>query len=98
MLLKAPTADAGQCISHLADGLAAVNGSLRNRALLTFYCAGRRMHLGDGALQEVSELVRRTGVATLSGALSLGEIGSTHAGAYPLFHNATLVCTPWGGA
>jgi hypothetical protein len=25
----------------------------------------------------------------------LGEIGSTSAWGYPMFHNATLVCTPW---
>lgn len=98
VLLRAPAADAGQCITHLVEELEAVNGPLRNRGLLTFYCAGRRMHLGDDAAKELVKLNALTGVASMAGALSLGEIGSTHAWGYPLFHNATLVCTPWQGA
>jgi hypothetical protein len=98
VLLRAPSADAGHCIAHLAQELEAANGPLRNRGLLTFYCAGRRMHLGDDAARELAELHARTGVAIMAGALSLGELGSTHAWGYPLFHNAALVCTPWQSA
>lgn len=97
VLLRAPTANAGQCISQLAQGLEAANGSLSDRQLLTFYCAGRRMHLGGDAATELVALNTLTGVANMAGALSLGEIGSTQAWGYPLFHNATLVCTPWPG-
>jgi len=94
-LLRAPSADAGQCIGRLAVGLGGQDQALNGRDLLAFYCAGRRMHLGESALTELQFLQARTGVATLGGALSLGEIGSTHAWGYPMFHNATLVCTPW---
>ena len=94
-LLRAPSADAGQCIGRLAVGLGGQDQALNGRNLLAFYCAGRRMHLGETALTELQFLQARTGVATLGGALSLGEIGSTHAWGYPMFHNATLVCTPW---
>lgn len=98
VLLRAPTVDASHCITHLVEGLEAANGSLRNRGLLTFYCAGRRLHLGDDAARELAELNAQTGVASMAGALSLGEIGSTHGWGYPMFHNATLVCTPWQSA
>ncbi|MEN8177658.1 MAG: FIST C-terminal domain-containing protein [Pseudomonadota bacterium] len=96
VLLRAPEADEGRCISRLAASLQANNGSLQGRSILTFYCAGRRMHLGESSLQELTNLQQETGAAYLAGALSLGEIGSTGESDYPMFHNATLVCTPWG--
>lgn len=66
--------------------------------LLTFYCAGRRMHMGEAGMKnELADLARRTGQPHLYGALSLGEIGASACGGYPLFHNATLVGIPWGG-
>jgi hypothetical protein len=95
VLLRAPDADAGHCICRLAGRLAAANGPLGGRSLLTFYCAGRRLHLQGRALDELDELLRSARPAALAGALSLGEIGSTQVWGYPLFHNATLVCTPW---
>jgi hypothetical protein len=63
--------------------------------LLLFYCAGRRMHVGDGLRDELEEVARTTGAARVDGALSLGEIGAARSGGYPLFHNATLVGVPW---
>ena len=65
-------------------------------SLLAFYCAGRRMHAGAAAMTaELQDLrTRLPGMPTL-GALSLGEIGGSLAGGYPLFHNATLVGVPW---
>lgn len=68
----------------------------RTSDLLLFYCAGRRMHKGDAVADELRELIQRTGVEQLSGALSLGEIGSARSGGYPLFHNATIVGLPCG--
>lgn len=59
--------------------------------LLLFYCAGRRMHKGDSVTDELQEIIQRTGVEQLYGALSLGEIGSARSGGYPLFHNATII-------
>jgi hypothetical protein len=62
--------------------------------MLGFYCAGRRMHLGEAAEQELASLAQQTG-ERIVGALSLGEIGSLEQGAYPHFHNGTLVCVNW---
>ncbi|HNH24888.1 MAG TPA: FIST C-terminal domain-containing protein, partial [Accumulibacter sp.] len=71
-------------------------GPLGPRELLVFYCAGRRLHLGDDALKELHSLGSTLNAANVVGALSLGEIGSLSNWGYPLFHNATLVCRPWG--
>ncbi len=61
---------------------------------LIFYCAGRRLHLGLEASQtELQSLSARLGNIRLYGALSLGEIGSSRRGGYPLFHNAAIVVT-----
>lgn len=95
VLLQAPGAGENACISHLADKLNQTHGSLQERYLLTFYCAGRHMHLGTDAEKELAELQLATGVSEMAGALSLGEIGSTLRWGYPMFHNATLVCSPW---
>lgn len=95
VLLRAPPADAGHCIEHLAAALDQQNGAMHGRSLLAFYCAGRRMHMGHDADTELLALHRVSGVAQMAGALSLGEIGSTTLAGYPLFHNAALVCTPW---
>ncbi|MDH4229007.1 MAG: FIST C-terminal domain-containing protein [Nitrospirota bacterium] len=92
-LLKAASADAGDTVRLLGEHCDRNPVSL----VQTFYCAGRRMHLGDDARRELGELSRRLRPARLAGALSLGEIGSAVRGGYPLFHNATVVCIPWGG-
>ena len=68
---------------------------LKPETLLNFYCAGRRMHLGDGAKDELHSLIEKSRPAAVYGALSLGEIGSSASGNYPLFHNAALVAAPW---
>lgn len=60
--------------------------------LLTFYCAGRRLHMGEKAEEELSMVRQMNKGEHLFGALSLGEIGSQKKGGYPLFHNAALVC------
>jgi hypothetical protein len=95
ILLQAPEAGGHGCIAHLADNLRAIHGELSGAKLLTFYCAGRRMHLGPAAEKELRELQTATEAEEIAGALSLGEIGSTVRWGYPMFHNATLVCTPW---
>lgn len=98
VLLQAPGAGANGCIARLAENLRGVQGDLAGTQLLTFYCAGRRMHLGQDAEKELAELHAATGVGEMAGALSLGEIGSTVRWGYPMFHNATLVCTSWKSA
>ncbi len=97
-LLQAPTVDSLQTLDTLAVGLAGFGDPLPERDLLLFYCAGRRLHLGAGAAEEeLRALKQRTSVPTISGALSLGELGSTTRWGYPLFHNATLVASLWNG-
>jgi hypothetical protein len=93
VVLRAPTFDGTRCADMLAEKLAAGHSGAGALDLLLFYCAGRRMQLGDGAMKEVGKLAINTEARLLAGALSLGEIGSTTVGGYPLFHNATLVCT-----
>lgn len=61
---------------------------------LIYYCAGRRMHLGDAALQEIRSLNRALAPGVVGGALTLGEIGSASASHYPLFYNAAIVAIP----
>ncbi len=95
VLLKAPAAGENGCVERLVTNLRAANGAMEDGHLLTFYCAGRRMHLGDTAEQELDALHAVARSATMAGALSLGEIGSTSRWGYPMFHNATLVCMPW---
>lgn len=95
-LLKAPEVDSSRTVRTIAKGLSALNGSMAGRDMLTFYCAGRRLHLGEQAVRELAELAGETAAGAQGGALSLGEIGSSVEWGYPLFHNATLVCCAWG--
>ncbi len=66
-----------------------------NNIVLGFYCAGRRMHLKSTAADELRYWQDQFLPTSIIGALTLGEIGSSTQGGYPLFHNATLVCMPW---
>lgn len=95
VLLQAPPAAGAPCVGALLQRLKAAPQARAADPLLAFYCAGRRMHLGDDALAELAALQRDSGTPRLAGALSLGEIGSTHRGGYPMFHNAAIVCRPW---
>lgn len=97
-LLRAPVVDSLQTVEKLAQGLNARYGPLAGEDLLTFYCAGRRIHLGAGAEVELAELRRRIGPARQAGALSLGEIGHSLQEGYPFFHNGALVCSGWRSA
>ena len=96
VLLKSPAPDENACIQGLAKTLETEHGDLHGHRLLTFYCAGRRMHLGEGAAIELAVLAKASAVEEVAGAVSLGEIGCTQQDGYPMFHNATLVCTAWG--
>lgn len=95
-LLERPSVDTNHTLQTLVDGLRALNGDLSDVELLLFYCAGRRLHLGDkGATGELGELTHRLGERRIAGAVSLGEIGGSTTWGYPLFHNATLVASLW---
>ncbi len=74
-----------------AERLAKAVAQQQKEQALLFYCAGRRMHLGDQAVQEIQHLSRAVQPTQLAGALTLGEVGSAAASHFPLFYNATLV-------
>lgn len=90
-LLRAPTLHESTCLESLTDALDVSAGKPLNHPLLTFYCAGRRMHFGAAAGEEIAQLKRLTG-AEIAGALSLGEIDSFGDTAFPRFHNAAVAC------
>jgi hypothetical protein len=91
-LLEAPAVDSSHTLEIIHRGLTGLNGDVAGRELLLFYCAGRHLHLGaEAATQELAEMKRLTGASRIAGAKSLGEIGPSTVGGYPLFHNATLV-------
>ena len=82
-------AGAGQQRLFIAGALPGLGG---RDWLLTFYCAGRRMHFGAAASDELGRLAATTGVGALAGALSLGEITTSAEFGIPEFHNAAIVC------
>ncbi|MBS0348750.1 MAG: FIST C-terminal domain-containing protein [Proteobacteria bacterium] len=90
-VLKAPGLETSRCVTAITNALGCDVDSSRD-ALVTFYCAGRRLHLQDDSLKELRQLRRRSGASRLVGALSLGEISSFEDIGIPDFHNAALVC------
>lgn len=78
----------------LADDLAERAPERHGGDLLVFYCAGRRLYMGEHMEEELAEIARRTSAPQVLGALSLGEIGGARSGGYPLFHNAAVVGLP----
>ena len=91
-VLRAPALEESTCVESIAKILCTAGVTQQDTALLTFYCAGRRMHFGEQAAQELASLKNSTGVDRIAGALSLGEIDSMPDLGMPRFHNATLVC------
>jgi hypothetical protein len=98
VLTHAPDPAATRAPTELAEELRQRDsGTSADTEGLLFYCAGRRMHFGtDVAQQEVARVSGLLGMQQLAGALTLGEIGSTNAWGYPMFHNACLVGLTWG--
>lgn len=90
-LLKAPSLESSHCVAAIANALGCDVDSPRD-ALVTFYCAGRRLHLQGDSIRELQQLRHHTGASRLVGALSLGEISSFEEIGIPDFHNAALVC------
>lgn len=87
-VLQAPTEPT--CRSPAVIGDALRDGEAAD--LITFYCAGRRLHFGAAAVSELEHLRQAVGAARQCGALSLGEIDTESRYGYPQFHNAALVC------
>jgi len=95
-LLDAPQVNSQSTVETLQQGLAQMSGDSAERELLLFYCAGRRLHLGDERSHDELQLFNRLSKASaVAGGLALGEIGDTTLWGYPLFHNATLVTAVW---
>lgn len=93
-LLRAPEAGQGTAVTELANFVAERQAGSSPRSWLHFYCAGRRLHLGEQALQELKGLQQQSGPMALMGALTLGEIDTLDAVGLPRlprFHNACLV-------
>ncbi|MDD5295738.1 MAG: FIST C-terminal domain-containing protein [Rhodocyclaceae bacterium] len=95
VVLQAPVVGDRHTVDELCRSLSMHDGPIEGRELLVFYCAGRRLHLGDGARDELGNLAAASGAGRIAGALSLGEIGNRLLWGYPLFHNAALVCRTW---
>ena len=93
-LLRAPAQLANsECVAQLSSDVRGSGaGAGQPFGLLTFYCAGRRMHFGAQAADELAALHSETGAQALFGALSLGEIDCSNDFDFPRFHNAALVC------
>lgn len=95
-LLAAPSVDSSSTLETLRRGLAQIQSERAGNELLLFYCAGRRLHLGDSAANaELQAFKGLSGADAIAGALALGEIGGSTLWGYPLFHNATLVTCRW---
>lgn len=93
-LLRAVDADSPGTVEALARRYAEAQHASEGTGLV-WYCAGRKLHLGEAAQNELSALQARLRPVQLVGGVSLGEIGSTRAGGYPLFHNAAVSLLPW---
>ncbi|MDY0011440.1 MAG: FIST N-terminal domain-containing protein [Rhodocyclaceae bacterium] len=93
-LLRAPAAEDRGCVEMLVEAVWTKEEERGVPPLLTFYCAGRRMHFGEAAALELSMLKTRTGAGGVAGALTLGEIDTHSDLGIPRFHNASVVCLP----
>lgn len=91
-LLRAPTIDESRCAVDISKDLKTLNESASDCSLLTFYCAGRRLHFGEDAAKELLQIKSETQCSELYGALSLGEIDTPAELEFPRFHNAAVVC------
>lgn len=78
----------------LAEDLSERAPERRGGDMLVFYCAGRRLYMGERMAVELIDIGRRTAAPHVLGALSLGEVGGARSGGYPLFHNAAVVGLP----
>lgn len=93
-LLRAPALDESGCAADISKDLKTLNESESDCSLLTFYCAGRRLHFGEDAATELLQIRSETQCSQLYGALSLGEIDTSAELNFPRFHNAAVVCLP----
>lgn len=93
-LLRAPVLEESTCVEELAQEISQQTRAQGLESLLTFYCAGRRLHFGERAEEELAALQIATRSDVQFGALTLGEIDSEADFDFPRFHNAAVVCFP----
>ena len=91
-LIQAPDVLDSQCVGAIAHELSTALRADAQQPVFAFYCAGRRLHFGAQAEQELDDLRARVGGRDLIGALSLGEVGALPGLGMPEFHNAAVVC------
>ena len=91
VLLNEDQTDSEDTINTLAQHFIGSN----EENILLFYCAGRRLHLGEISDRELKTLNDKLKPMRTAGALSLGEIGSSYAGGDPMLHNAALSGSVW---
>ncbi len=94
VVLRGPDALGTACVDALD---AALGPHAKGKNACLFYCAGRRMHMGEAVHGELATVQARLHAPVMGGALSLGEVGNPDVWGYPMFHNAALVCTTWHG-
>jgi len=91
-LLQGISTDSQKAIDNIVNSLT----SCDETTMLTFYCAGRCMHLGtDRTQEELFTIHQQADNKDFFGALSLGEIAGSRRAGYPLFHNAAILYIPW---
>jgi len=90
-VLHAPDLASSRCVSDLSQRLTLRAHDL---PLTVFYCAGRRMHFGEQAGDELRQLIDTNRASAVHGALTLGELDHIDAQGllFPRFHNAAIVC------
>lgn len=94
-LIQAPESTSNDCATHLAERMQF--GQPNTAPALLFYCAGRRMHFGESASQELAAFKTHTRGRSILGALTLGEIETSKDLGFPEFHNAAMVCVSQPG-
>lgn len=93
-VLRAPAVGQGTALPDLVEFMLVQQHQRPPQPWPTFYCAGRRMHLGEQAEQELQALDALSGQSGLIGALSLGEIDTLQSEGFPAvprFHNACVL-------
>ncbi|MBK7654677.1 MAG: FIST C-terminal domain-containing protein [Betaproteobacteria bacterium] len=93
-MLKAPELIDSTCVTGMGELLRSKTKPGEINSVLTFYCAGRKMHFGDDAASELAQLQQQANAIEIFGAVSLGELDSNEDFELPRFHNAAIVCLP----
>ena len=92
-LLRAPILEQSACVQEMAASLNDSSLGFESGRVALFYCAGRRMHFGNRAIDEILALSAAIECEHIAGALTLGEIDTDEDLMHlARFHNAAMVC------